>query len=569
MTTTIGAIYARYSSELQDETSIVDQIALSERLAVANAHSIPSGNRFTDHAMSGASVMLRGGYKAMMKAAYDGNFSVLYIENVSRLSRNSGDVQKAVEHLHYLGITVIESGTNSVLDPMGAAVKGLVAQLTREQTAQMVRRGLDGIVRNGFTAGGRPYGYQSAPRQAHEKRRGGILLVVRDEAQIITEIFERYAAGETPRAIAADLNVRGVKAPRGSRWAASCIHGESARGSGILNNELYVGRIVWNKNRMLVNPNTGKRVSRRNPPSVWVRAEAEHLRILPDSLWDAAASRKAKNREEPPQRARAAKRVFSGLLRCGPCGSGMSMKGKDKTGRVRFHCSRHKESGDCPNPRSYYIDEVEARVLGLLQRELQEPEVIREFLNAYEAEMKLLRMSSTTRRASLEAELMKVSARAERLNNLLMDGLCDPIRTKPELQVALSRENELQRQLAEIGRPSVITLNPGARERYLTAVARLHDTIGDDGESEPAKVIREMIDTIIVHPSGERCNRHTPPPKIELIGRLETLLNQERLLPSSVGGNVATAMLPPADFLTGGSIRPPAVGGNGGSEGGT
>lgn len=531
-----AAIYARYSSDLQDETSIADQIGLSERRASGNAHSVPEANRLTDYAKCGASILLRDGYKAMMKAAYNGDFSVLYIENISRLSRNNGDVQKAIEHLTFLGITVIESGTNTVLDPMGAAVKGLVAHLTREQTAQMVWRGLDGIVRNGFTAGGRAYGYRSAPRHAHEKRRGGILLIVEDEAQIVLEIFERYAAGETPRAIAADLNRRGVKPPRGKRWAASCIHGEAARGSGILNNELYVGSIVWNKSRMVVNPNTGKRVSRRNAPVEWVRAEAEQLRIVPDELWDAVSARKAKKQQEPPQRARAAKRVFSGLLRCGACGSGMSTKGKDKTGRTRLQCSRHKESGDCADPRSYYIDEIEERVLGLLRRELQEPDAIRDFLETYEAEMKRLRMSSTTQRASLEAELSKTSARAERLNNLLMDGLCDPVRTQPELQATLARENELRQRLAATAAPSVVVLHSGARERYLTAVARLHETLGHDGETEAAKVVREVIETVVLHPAGQSRNRHTPPPKIEIIGRLEALIGQRFLMPAAVGG---------------------------------
>ena len=81
----IGAIYARYSSDLQDETSIDDQVALSERRAVGNGHTIPASNRFPDYAKSGASVLLRDGYNAMMKAAYGSEFTVLYIENVSRL----------------------------------------------------------------------------------------------------------------------------------------------------------------------------------------------------------------------------------------------------------------------------------------------------------------------------------------------------------------------------------------------------------------------------------------------------------------------------------------------------
>lgn len=257
---------------------------------------------------------------------------------------------------------------------------------------------------------------------------------------------------------------------------------------------------------------------------------------MPDELWDAVAARKTTKRQGPPQRARAAKRVFSGLLRCGACGSGMSTKGSDKTGRTRFQCSRHKESGDCPDPRSYYIDEIEERVLGLLRRELQEPDAIRDFLETYEAEMKRLRISSTTQRASLEAELAKASARAERLNNLLMDGLCDPVRTQPELQATLTRENELRQRLAAMATPSVVVLHPGARERYLTAVARLHETLGSDGETEAAKVVREVIETVVLHPAGASRNRHTPPPKIEIIGRLEALIGQRFLMPAAVGG---------------------------------
>ncbi len=34
---------------------------------------------------------------------------------------------------------------------------------------------------------------------------------------------------------------------------------------GLLNNELYVGRLVWNRQRFVKNPDTGKRVARMNP----------------------------------------------------------------------------------------------------------------------------------------------------------------------------------------------------------------------------------------------------------------------------------------------------------------
>ena len=84
------------------------------------------------------------------------------------------------------------------------------------------------------------------------------------EAAIVRRIFEDYAAGVSPRAIAKRLNAEGVPGPR-RKWGPSTIHGNRQRGTGILNNELYIGRLVWNRLRYVKDPETGKRVSRLNP----------------------------------------------------------------------------------------------------------------------------------------------------------------------------------------------------------------------------------------------------------------------------------------------------------------
>jgi site-specific DNA recombinase len=71
-------------------------------------------------------------------------------------------------------------------------------------------------------------------------------------------------AGVSPEAIVKALNLEGVAGPFGGSWSPSKVHGNSKRGTGILNNELYVGRMVWNRLRYVKNPDTGKRVSRLN-----------------------------------------------------------------------------------------------------------------------------------------------------------------------------------------------------------------------------------------------------------------------------------------------------------------
>ena len=56
--------------------------------------------------------------------------------------------------------------------------------------------------------------------------------------------------------------------------------GNSVRGSGILMNAFYDGRLVWNRVSMHKDPDTGRRVSRANPESEWITTPVPHLRIV-------------------------------------------------------------------------------------------------------------------------------------------------------------------------------------------------------------------------------------------------------------------------------------------------
>lgn len=84
-----------------------------------------------------------------------------------------------------------------------------------------------------------------------------------------------------------------IRGPRGALWSPSTIHGNPKHGVGILHNELYVGRMVWNKLRNLKDPDTGKRVSRPNAESEWVVSHVPALRIIDDELWQAVHTRYA------------------------------------------------------------------------------------------------------------------------------------------------------------------------------------------------------------------------------------------------------------------------------------
>jgi len=63
--------------------------------------------------------------------------------------------------------------------------------------------------------------------------------------------------------------------------------------------------------------------------------------------------------------------------------AGMSTSGKDKSGQIRIRCSAAKESGTCPDPKTFYLATVENAVLSGLKSELRHPAVIAEYVREY------------------------------------------------------------------------------------------------------------------------------------------------------------------------------------------
>ena len=118
----------------------------------------------------------------------------------------------------------------------------------------------------------------------------------------------------------------GVPGPRGKGWGASTINGNAERGVGILNNQLYVGKLVWNKLKYMKDPQTGKRRSRVNDGSAVIAKDVSHLRIVSDALWSRVKARQkdvsftVSGAAKQPWDRRRPRYLLSGLAKCGCCG---------------------------------------------------------------------------------------------------------------------------------------------------------------------------------------------------------------------------------------------------------
>jgi site-specific DNA recombinase len=163
------------------------------------------------------------------------------------------------KRLRFAGIPIITPAEGEITE-LHVGLKGTMNALYLSDLANKTRRGVRGRVEAGMSGGGNSYGYDVVRKVgADGELVRGERRINPDEAKVVVQIFEAYAAGRSARRIAHDLNAKGIEAPGGGSWGASTISGNRARGTGILNNELYVGRQIWNRLRYVKDPDTGRR----------------------------------------------------------------------------------------------------------------------------------------------------------------------------------------------------------------------------------------------------------------------------------------------------------------------
>jgi DNA invertase Pin-like site-specific DNA recombinase len=284
------ALYARYSSDNQRDASIEDQLRLCRLHGERQGWTVVGS--YSDRAISGAS-LLRPGIQDLIADAQRGRFDIIVTESIDRQSRDQEDIAGLYKRMRFAGVKIVTLSEGDVSE-LHIGLKGTMGALYLKDLADKTRRGLRGRIELGKAGGGNCYGYDVVRRLGEDgEPLHGDRAVNESEAAVVRRIFREYAAGKSSRAIAWELNEEGIPGPLGREWGPSTIHGNPQRGNGILNNELYIGKLVWNRQRFIKDPDTGKRVSRPNPKSEWVNRDVPELRIVDQELWEQVKARQA------------------------------------------------------------------------------------------------------------------------------------------------------------------------------------------------------------------------------------------------------------------------------------
>ena len=509
------AIYARYSSENQREASIEDQFRICREFARKQGWHI--AGEYSDHAISGATLM-RPGFQSMMSEALRGKVDVVLAEALDRFSRDQEDTAGLFKRLTFAGVGIVTLAEGDITF-LHIGLKGTMNAMFLKELADKTRRGLRGRVELGKSGGGACFGYRIVRTFKDGAVSTGEREVVPEEADIVRRIFKDYIAGISPKQIAKDLNREGLRGPRGALWGPSTIYGNPKRGTGILHNELYIGRMVWNKLRYLKDPDTGKRVSRPNPTSEWVISQVPALRIVDDAQWAAvqaryAAVQKKWKTAEPGKHFRQfvrPKYLFTGMTKCGACGSGFVVYYRDRLG-----CFGTRERGTCTNTLTIPRQEVEARVLTALQEKLLRQDFFEEFCREFAKETNRLRMEQRASLNGAKRELERIEARRRKLVQSIMDGVPAAV-VKDELIANASRRADLEAQLATADEPPPL-LHPSMADLYRSKVEELAAALQrEDTRLEASESLRGLVESIVLTPRDGQLG-------IELRGNLAAML---------------------------------------------
>ena len=120
-----AAVYARYSTDLQNDRSIEDQIVLCRDFASRNGYQVVA--TFSDRAITGASLIERDGLLELLAASrrQPPPFVAVIVEHPDRIARDMADGMDVHRKLTFAGIDISASYTGGAVSTVAMAVQTL------------------------------------------------------------------------------------------------------------------------------------------------------------------------------------------------------------------------------------------------------------------------------------------------------------------------------------------------------------------------------------------------------------------------------------------------------------
>ncbi len=407
-----AVIYARFSSDRQREESIEGQVR--ECNAYAERNGIRVVSTYIDRAKSAAKdTEKREDFQRMIKDSAKHLFDIVLVWKLDRFARSRYDSAHFKNILRKNGVKVV-SATEAITDgPEGIILESMLEGMAEYYSAELsekVRRGMkENALKCRYNGGTTPFGYRLENRQ---------LKPDPETAPVVLHVFQQYAEGKVLREIIDELNQKGLKTTRGSRFTYSSF-------KSMLKNRVYVGEYHY-----------ADTIIPGGTPA-----------IIPQELFDRVQRRNEKNCHAPAAAKAVEKYLLTTKLFCGKCGTMMvGESGRSKNGTVHhyYKCGKAKRGQGC-DKKAIKKDWIENHVVRLTMQTLQNEALLERLTNRIlelqggeSADLRLLRQQLAQVEKGIDNMLNAIQAgiitasTKERLNALE--------RQKEELETAISQE---------------------------------------------------------------------------------------------------------------------------------
>ena len=501
-----AALYARVSSDRQDvDLSVAAQLRALRDYAERNGYLI--AREYVDEAESGRTAD-RPQFRRMLDEAAkpEAPFKEILVWKFSRFTRKREHAVAFKAMLRRKGIRVVSITEHADDSPTGKLMEAIIESVDEfysENLAQEVVRGMREAASRGFWVASRvPYGYARVMVQDGAKKRP-TLEPDPATAPVVERIFNMAESGRGILNITRTLNDEGIANPTGRLWSKNGVH-------IILRNPVYTGTLVWGTDS---------------------KDKAEPVRV--EKAFPAIVSKAQFKRVNRKLRSRAPRRthprrvgssyLLSGLVRCRACNRALS--GQDaKSGRFAYYVcqsimKRGKDACETPRLNARHFEEM---VVGKIRENVLTESNIRDLVKLVDEEMDGIAHEQRQRLETVEAELVDVKRRLERLYDLAETTDLNIDDFKPRIRDHRERQEKLETAAAEAR--AMLSQRRDVLDDVETIAAYAQDLsvfLNESELTERRAFIESFVKEIVVQPGNALVRYTIPMPQDYPIGGMD------------------------------------------------
>jgi len=363
-----AAIYIRVSTEDQAKEGYSLEVQREYLEDFAKREGCEVYKVYCDEGISAYSTR-RPALQELLADARAKKFNLVLVHKIDRFSRNLKDLLMLVDELSSGGVAF--KSASEPFDTTTSAGKlmfqqlGSFAEFERNRISERVFPGMVKGVLSGNWQGARfvPFGYTYSKAKK-------LLEIEEREANIVKLIYTMYLFGRGTHDITDYLNKKKFQTRTGKRFYSKFI-------CDVLRNQIYTGKIVWNKKHYDKNQKTKKYYKYiRNDPSKIIVAQGKHKPIIDEQDFAEIQKLLANKTRTWRPRVKNKEYLLTGLLTCAKCNhkyNGVSSISNHRTNKKKrwYRCSGPYASHiRCAN-RAVKAEDIEPEATKIVARLIQ------------------------------------------------------------------------------------------------------------------------------------------------------------------------------------------------------